>query len=269
MKKLLKLASILDNSGNYSLSDKLFKIAQDNLYNNYRTFDFTDEFINKPTRRFITDPVRNYILSPVDQGIDYTMEGTKILTDAVDTYTVQPVLKTTEFIDQKVKNIAKAPSKIKAKLNPPKDTDTFQNMIMKGTQIFKDYKTNILKYKELVGKDKLLEADNFLDDVLNSNVLNANQKSAFKAQAERIKNYYAVDDFGAADEPLYTQDYIAKMLKKYKISLEDIKKENLSENDFIERWDRMVDAMPERNVYQKNFLVQTLGILKAHYGNQA
>jgi hypothetical protein len=269
MKKLLKLASILDNSGNYSLSDKLFKIAQDNLYDNYRTFDFTDEIINKPTKNFITDPVRNYILSPVDQGIDYTMEGTKKITDAVDTYTIQPALNATKYLDQKVKYIAKAPSKIKAKLNPPKDTDTYQNVKMEGNQIFKDYKTNILKYKELVGKNKMLEADKFLEDVLKSNVLTSNQKTAFTAQAERIKNYYAVDDPYAKDEPLYTQDYIAKMLKKYKISLEDIKKENLSENDFNERWGKMIDEMPEGNIYQKKFLGQTLTILRAHYGDQA
>jgi hypothetical protein len=268
MKKLLKVASILDNSGDYILSDKLFKIAQEKLFENYKTFDFTDEFINKPTKKFITNPIKDYILKPVDQGIDYTMEGTKKLTDTVDKYTVQPALKATKFVDQKAKDIAKTPQKIKEKLNPPKDTDTFLSVKMEGTQIFKDYKTNILKYKELVGKNELLDADNFLDDVINSDVLTANQKTAFKAQAERIKNYYAVDDREAADEPLYTQDYIAKLLKKYKISLEDIKKENLSLNHFEKRWDKMLADLPApENLSQRNFLKQTLDILKAHYGN--
>ena len=105
MKKLLKVASILDNSGNYILSDKLFKIAQEKLFENYKTFDFTDEFINKPTKKFITNPIKDYILKPVDRGIDYTMEGTKKLTDTVDKYTVQPALKATKYVDQKPKKL--------------------------------------------------------------------------------------------------------------------------------------------------------------------
>lgn len=130
------------------------------------------------------------------------------------------------------------------------------------------YKSNILKYKQLIGEKKLPEAYSLKSDVLNSNVLNTNQKAAFEAQASRIINYY---DPKAADEPLYTQEYIGKMLKKYKISLSDIKRENLSEDEFNKRWENLKKELSNenQNVYQINFLQQTYDILTAHYKNNA
>jgi hypothetical protein len=122
-----------------------------------------------------------------------------------------------------------------------------------------------------VGENKLPEAASFLNNVLKSDVLNSNQKAAFEAQASRIVNYYSINDPNAADEPLYTQGYIGKMLKKYKISLSDIKRENLSENEFDKRWENLKKELTneKQNEYQNRFLQETYNILTAHYKNSA
>jgi len=272
MRNISKIAKKLDDAGLYRLSDKFFKIAQDNILDKFKTFDYENELINKPTNKFIIDPVDDYIVKPVSKFTDSTIEGTNKLTKAVDEYTVQPAIGIAKFVDNKAKQIAKTPEKIKQKLNPPKDTDTYQIVRLDGTMVYKDYKSNILKYKQLIGKNKLPEAASFLSNVLKSSVLNTNQKAAFKAQASRIDNYYAINDPRTeADEPLYTQEYIGKMLKKYKISLSDIKRENLSEDEFDKRWENLKKELSNenQNVYQINFLQQTYDILTAHYKNNA
>jgi hypothetical protein len=271
MRSILKIAKTLDIVGLYKLSDKFFKIAQENILDGFKTFDYENELINKPTNKYILKPVDDYIVQPVDKFTDLTIEGTNKLTKAVDDYAVKPAVGIAKFVDNKAKQIAKTPSKIKQKLNPPKDTDTYQNVKLEGTMVHKDYKSNILKYKQLVGENKLPEAASFLNNVLKSDVLNSNQKAAFEAQASRIVNYYSINDPRAADEPLYTQGYIGKMLKKYKISLSDIKRENLSENEFDKRWENLKKELPEdkQNTFQKDFLQRTYDILTAHYKNSA
>ena len=61
------------------------------------------------------------------------------------------------------------------------------------------------------------------------------------------------------------------MLKKYKISLSDIKRENLSEDEFNKRWENLKKELSNenQNEYQNNFLQQTYDILTAHYKNNA
>jgi hypothetical protein len=271
MRNISKIAKRLDDAGLYRLSDKFFKIAQENILEKLKYFDYEDELINKPTNRYILKPVDDYIVQPVDKFTDLTTEGTNKLTKAVDDYAVKPSVGIAKYVDNKAKQIAKTPSKIKEKLNPPKDTDTYQNVKLEGTMVYKDYKSNILQYKKLIGENKLPEAASFLSNVLKSNVLNTNQKAAFEAQALRIDNYYSVNDPKAADEPLYTQEYIGKMLKKYKISFSDIKRENLSKNEFDKRWENLKKELTNenQNKYQIDFLQQTYDILTAHYKNNA
>lgn len=271
MRNISKIAKRLDDAGLYRLSDKFFKIAQENIFKKFNTFDYEDELITKPTNRYILKPIDNYIVRPVDKLTDSTIEGTKKLTNAVDDFAVKPSVGIVKYVDNKAKQIAKTPSKIKEKLNPPKDTDTYENVKLEGTMVYKDYKSNILQYKKLVAENELPEAASFLDNVLKSNVLTTNQKAAFEAQASRIDNYYSVNDRKAADEPLYTQGYIGKMLKKYKISLSDIKRENLSKSEFDKRWENLKKELTNenQNVYQNNFLQQTYDILTAQYKNNA
>lgn len=277
MRNISKIAKRLDDAGLYKLSDKLFKIAQDNLLNGYKTFNYEQELIDKPTRKFIIKPINDYILKPVDEYVvkpvdkftDLTTEGTNKLTKAVDKYTVKPAVGIAKYVDNKAKQIAKTPAKIKQKINPPKDTDTFGSTKLDGTMVYKDYKSNILKYKQLVGEKKISEAYKLIDDVFASNVLNSSQKAAFLAQVNRINQYYSVGHEIDADEPLYTQGYIDKMLKKYKISLSDIKRENLSKDEFDKRWEDLKKELPEekQNQFQNDFLQRTYDILTAHYGS--
>jgi hypothetical protein len=60
-------------------------------------------------------------------------------------------------------------------------------------------------------------------------------------------------------------------LKKNKISLSDIKRENLSKNEFDKRWENLKKELTNQNQnkYQIDFLQQTYDILTAHYKNNA
>jgi hypothetical protein len=113
----IRAIETLDIVGLYKLSDKFFKIAQENILDGFKTFNYEDELINKPTDKYILKPVDDYIVQPVDKFTNLTTEGTNKLTKAVDDYAVKPSVCFAKFVDNKDKQIAKTPSKIKQKLN--------------------------------------------------------------------------------------------------------------------------------------------------------
>ena len=45
MRNISKIAKRLDDAGLYRLSDKFFKIAQENIFEKFNTFDYEDELI--------------------------------------------------------------------------------------------------------------------------------------------------------------------------------------------------------------------------------
>jgi len=231
MNKLIKLAELLDKNNEYFLSDKLFKIAQNSERPNI--FD--------PNQFSV---YRDLIINPSIEMI----KGR----------TLKPV-KSREKIQ-----------KLMGKSNEVKKTSTPSDSNSSYQYSSGDYKHDIELYKTFVEQANTSEDTSWdtkkstLRDEVSKNPSYSNaQKNAFKSQADRI-------DLSSTNEEVFDNNYIYNLLKKYKISLEDL--DDLNEAKFNEQWIKFVSEIKskfEMDDAMKQYLVKTREILTAHYTKSA
>ena len=236
MNKLIKLAEILDKHDEYFLSDKLFKIAQNSKFKilNPNEFNFYRDLIINPS----IEMIKGRTLKPVKSK-------------------------------EKVQKLLGQPTEIK-KINTTSDSNSNSSSNSSNQYSTGDYKHDIELYKSFVEQASTSEDNSWetkkktlRDEVAKSPYYSNAQKNAFNSQADRI-------DLSSTDQEAFDNNYIYNLLKKYKISLEDL--DDLDEAKFNEQWVKFVSDLKskfEMNETMKQYLAKTRAILTAHYTKSA